>query len=50
MEGLILNENSVSIYHKNICIHANGQSANILAIGILIILLLIGIAAIGNAM
>jgi len=44
MEGCIFNDDKVSIYNKNICIHANGQSANIIAFGIIIMLILIGIA------
>lgn len=42
-------EDSVSIYHKNICIHANGQSANIIAFKVLVMLILIGITVIGKA-
>lgn len=43
-------KNQVSVCHKNNCVHAFGKNADRVAIGALLMMLLIGIAAIVREM
>lgn len=45
MTRILHNSNQVSICNKDKCIHANGQNANLLALGIFTMFVLFGISA-----
>jgi hypothetical protein len=48
MNNNLYSKDNVSICHKDNCIHASGQNANLIALGAFAMFLLIGIAAIAK--
>ncbi len=49
MNNFLQNKDSVSICHKDSCIHAKGQNAEIIAAGVFAMLLLIGLSKLSNS-
>jgi len=49
MNKIIQTRNDVSLCYKDSCIHAKGSSANLIANGVFVMLLLIGISALLKA-
>lgn len=41
----LINTNQVSVCHKNSCVHATGENAKMITMGVTVMLVLIGIAA-----
>ena len=49
MSRFLQNNDSLTVCHKNSCIHAKGDNARIIAFGAFVMLFFIGIAAIAKA-
>ena len=48
MDNIFKNNGSVSICHKNNCIHASGENARLITVAACMMLLFIGVAALVN--
>lgn len=49
MNKFLQNKDSVSLCHKDNCIYANGENAKLIAFGVFVMLLLIGISALAKS-
>lgn len=49
MSNFLQSKGNVSICHKNSCIHAKGQNADLIAFGAFVMLILIGISALAKS-
>lgn len=48
MQRFIQQNDNVSLCYKDSCIHATGSNANLLAVGIFVMLVLVGIASLSK--
>lgn len=49
MNKILLKKNQVSLCHNNVCLNTYGKNADMIAKGATVMLLLIGVAAVINA-
>lgn len=49
MQRFLQNKDSVSLCYKDSCIHAKGSNANLLAVGVFVMLILVGLASLSKS-